>query len=55
MKEKLQKELEINKYFVMKHGYLIILITIALVMASFFIIKIDHKSLFQMTKEYYIR
>ncbi|MDD5014896.1 MAG: hypothetical protein PHW73_07320 [Atribacterota bacterium] len=55
MEEQLQKELEINKYFFMKHGYIIIIITIVLIAASFLIIKIDHKSLFQMTIEYYFR
>lgn len=55
MKDKFQKELGTKKYFVMKYGYVIILITMALIIYSFFVIKIEDKSLVMLIKEYYLR
>jgi hypothetical protein len=55
MKEKFQEELGNKNYFVMKYGYVIILIVTALILFSFLLIKIDNKVLFQMIKEYYFR
>ena len=55
MKEKFEEELGKNKYFVMKHGYIVILLTMALIAWSFVLITIDHKPLYQLVRDYYLR
>jgi hypothetical protein len=55
MKDNFQKELSGNNYFLLKYGYLVIIIIVALLIWALFIVKINNVSILQMIERFYYR
>ena len=55
IKEKFEKELSSHKFFLLKYGYLVILVVVLLLVAGLNIIKINDISVFQMIGKYFWR
>ncbi|MDC7995438.1 hypothetical protein [Altibacter sp. HG106] len=53
--KKLQKELDRNRFMVVRYGLYFILATITLVLVLLGFISIDGKSILQMVIDYYVR
>lgn len=55
MSEKLQHELDKNRFWIVKKGFIIILITMILIIASLLYLKIDNVSILEMIFKYYFK
>ena len=55
MNSHLKKELEKNRFTIVKHGFFYIMISIFIVLGSLCLIKIEGQSIILMVIDYYIR
>jgi hypothetical protein len=55
MKDNFQKELTSNNYFLLKYGYLIIIVIVALLIWALLVVKINDISILEMVKRFYYR
>ncbi len=55
MENNLEKELDKNKFSIVKYGLVILLLVIVLILYSLMILKIDDEPILHMVMDYYFR
>lgn len=55
MNENLKKELNKNRFFIVRYGLFFILLTAGLILLSLTFIQIEEKSILEMVIKYYLR
>ena len=55
MNDHLKKELDKNRFLIVRHGLFFILLTTGLILLSLILIKIEGESILEMVIKYYLR
>lgn len=55
MENNLQKELDRNRFFIVKNGFILIIIITGLIFVSLSLLKIDNQSILELVFKYYFR